>query len=1073
MLKDPDKDIVYVNKILGKQASIGFIPADQIIPWGIIVILSYIVTNGLFSLGMPCFLIVSFWLIVSWWLLTGTKPHQFIDKFRHPPGHEWCNGNLLFLSPLPELRPQPLRTRYKDSDVTVKLKPVIKQTQTGQKKRFMPFQNYQDLICLVNIQKDGRTVSGYLLNQGNQYQVVFGFLTQGLHNILYRDEISNAASALEEGLKDILPGEKMTFHTGCYSNDSDRQQQLTQLADNCHLKPISVLIRNEQKRIQELTLNGTRQVWNQIVFCTWTFNDKSGAKSNDFLSKIINGGCEALNSFMEWFTGNKRIYREQFYQQLLVKSFEEGYIRWELLLNTKIGLEIKPCSADELWQWIWQKFNATAAPPIPQLMQLLQTPSGYDLKIDKTSEKHACTVLIEGFKGRSSCPEHHGTDDSILLPGKRQKCAVLTMEEKPEAWINTREQLKWLWTIMSKTHVYDTEAVVEISAAPNTVVKDNLAKQAKQSKSARQRALTKGQGRDVGAEVKAEESFDAQKKLYKGAKAINAAVTFFVYRPTSEKLDLACMMLSNSFGSAKVLRERNIAWTIWLESLPITTSWLLHSSSLINERRLTFDTETTSGILPLTAARDLDQRGVEFLTQSGKPIYIDLIHNQTSRAIITGESGSGKSVLGWRFVLDALAANIPVVGMDISSGNGSTFETAVKLLGDKGAYYDITKGSSNLLETPDLRRFDKEDRAPRLEQWKEFIRKALTSISMGKINDPKLAQRVDSIILLTLKNFLNDPDIIERYNTAFEKGWKSPQWQEIPTLKDLLKFCTKEQLNLRNFGEIDRIAINQIVSKCNALLTSSLGKAIGRPSTFSPEPAIKFFALSGLSNEQDQYLMAINAHAACIRNALSHPRSLFVGDELSVLFKRNGFAEAVGELCAVGRKNGIGVLLLAQDIDSICDCSAGAQIMQNTVYRITGRLTANGAASWVKRLGYLPEIISQNSTEHFLPRSSELYSNWLIERSGRFWQCRYYPGEMVLATVANNQAEQKARERIMAQYPDTLRGQLLALKQFTEEYVKAIKDGQSLEKIGRKQPSSRKLAPTKTDNLIFQTGVTP
>ncbi|MEG5030590.1 hypothetical protein QUB36_26005 [Microcoleus sp. AT8-B1] len=387
--------------------------------------------------------------------------------------------------------------------------------------------------------------------------------------------------------------------------------------------------------------------------------------------------------------------------------------------------------------------------------------------------------------------------------------------------------------------------------------------------------------------------------------------------------------------------------------------------------------------------------------------------------------------------------------MDISAGSGSTFETAVKLLGDDGAYYDITSGSSNLLEIPDLRRFDREERSRRLDQWKEFIRKALTIISMGKVRDPKLAQRVDAILLLTLKKFLEDPDIIERYNTAFEKGWKSTAWQEMPTLKNLLKFCTKEQLNLQNFTDFDRIVINQITTQCNALLASPLGKAIGRPSTFSPEPAVKFFALSGLGNEQDQYLMAINAHAACIRNALSHPKSLFIGDELSILFKKDGFAEVVGELCAVGRKNGISVLLLAQDIDSICDCSAGTMIMQNMVYRITGRLTSNGATSWIKKLGYPAEIISQNATEAFLPRAADLYSNWLIEKGGRFWQSRYYPGEMILASVANNQAELIARARVMAQYPNTLKGQLLALKQFASEYVQAVKEGRSLANIGK------------------------
>ena len=32
-LRDPEKDFIRVNKILGKQASIGFIPANQILPW--------------------------------------------------------------------------------------------------------------------------------------------------------------------------------------------------------------------------------------------------------------------------------------------------------------------------------------------------------------------------------------------------------------------------------------------------------------------------------------------------------------------------------------------------------------------------------------------------------------------------------------------------------------------------------------------------------------------------------------------------------------------------------------------------------------------------------------------------------------------------------------------------------------------------------------------------------------------------------------------------------------------------------------------------------------------------------
>jgi hypothetical protein len=1069
MPRDPEKDFIRVNKILGKQASVGPIPANQIGPWCAIFVVSYILTNALFSLGLGWFFAVSFWLIVSWWLLTGNQPHHFTDKFRKPPGYEWCNGDSLYISPFSHSDRQHTLKQHKNSQpFQVKLKPKIVPNQKGGKSKFMPFQNETHICCLVEIKKEGREAAGILLNNGSQYQLIFGFNTKGLHNLLFQSEVSGFADSIEEGMKDIPNGEKITFCAGCYSDDSDRQKELTQLADNTHLKPISILVRNEQRRLQQMTQNGTRQVWEQIAFCSWTADAQAEQQSRDFLGKVIDGVKNLADSLLGSITGNTRLYKEQFYTKLFLKGFDEGFIRWELLLNTKMGLEIAPCNAADLWQWLWKRFNSGEAPPIPQILTLEETPSGFKLTETKTTPKHICTVLIEGEEGRSSCPEHRLSHNRVYLNGKGKECGVLTMYEPPTGWINTTQQLKWIWEVMSSSYVHDTEAWIEISAGNNFIINDNLARQAKQSKAASTRAITKGQGRDIGAEIKQEESFDAQRRLYKGAKALHCAVAFLVYRNDSLELNNACNVFSNSFGTAKVIRERNIAWDIWLQCLPITWNWLLHSGSLFSERRLTLDTETVAGILPLTIPRDIDKKGVEFVTDRGnKPIFIDLFYDQISRALITGESGSGKSVLGWRFAVEALANNIPVVGMDISSGGNSTFKTAIELLGEQGAYYDISAGSSNLVEPPDLRKFDKPERERRMESWKEFIRKAMVAIALGKVHNPHLAQRVDAIVLQMLDMFLRDPEIIARYNQAFEKGWQSPEWQQIPTLKDLLPFCSKERLNLKSFEELDKQAINQILSQGNALLASRLGKAIGRPSTFSPEPAVKFFALSGLSNEQDAYLMAINAHTACIRNALSHPRSLFIGDELSVLLRRDGFAQIVGELCATGRKDGISVLLLSQDPDTISQCATGSQIMQNMVYRITGRITANGVASFQRHLGYDPNIISRNATEAFLPRAADLYSCWLIERGGRFWRTRFYPGEMMLASIANNQNEREARDRIMAKYPPTLKGQLQGLKHFTQEYILAVKEGKGFSHIGQESNSNEpKPLKTQTNNPL-------
>ncbi|MGL4619108.1 MAG: hypothetical protein ACRCZS_08625 [Chroococcidiopsis sp.] len=122
--------------------------------------------------------------------------------------------------------------------------------------------------------------------------------------------------------------------------------------------------------------------------------------------------------------------------------------------------------------------------------------------------------------------------------------------------------------------------------------------------------------------------------------------------------------------------------------------------------------------------------------------------------------------------------------------------------------------------------------------------------------------------------------------------------------------------------------------------------------------------------------------------------------------------------------------------------------MQNLNYRLTGCITSAAALSFQKLLGYDPAIISQNATESFLPRRSDLFSYWLIEKDGRFWKTRFYPGEMMLASVANNQDEQMARNRVMAKYPDTALGRLQGLAEFTQAYIPALKEGTGLKQIG-------------------------
>lgn len=100
MSVDPDKEVVKVNKILGKQAGFGPVPANQILPWFAMIIISYFIFDGLLGWGIPKVAVISFWLILSWWFVTGKDPDKFINRFRKPKGRNWATGGALYVSPL-------------------------------------------------------------------------------------------------------------------------------------------------------------------------------------------------------------------------------------------------------------------------------------------------------------------------------------------------------------------------------------------------------------------------------------------------------------------------------------------------------------------------------------------------------------------------------------------------------------------------------------------------------------------------------------------------------------------------------------------------------------------------------------------------------------------------------------------------------------------------------------------------------------------------------------------------------------------------------------------------------------
>ncbi len=97
MSQEPDKEFRPVNQILGAQPSLGPIPADQVLPWTLIALVSYFIINGIFGgffkdefqkwLWM---LLITGWGMATWWILTGGRSWRFLSKFIGVP--TWTRG---------------------------------------------------------------------------------------------------------------------------------------------------------------------------------------------------------------------------------------------------------------------------------------------------------------------------------------------------------------------------------------------------------------------------------------------------------------------------------------------------------------------------------------------------------------------------------------------------------------------------------------------------------------------------------------------------------------------------------------------------------------------------------------------------------------------------------------------------------------------------------------------------------------------------------------------------------------------------------------------------------------------
>ena len=200
----------------------------------------------------------------------------------------------------------------------------------------------------------------------------------------------------------------------------------------------------------------------------------------------------------------------------------------------------------------------------------------------------------------------------------------------------------------------------------------------------------------------------------------------------------------------------------------------------------------------------------------------------------------------------ALGREFPVVMLDFPKEEGSsTFSNYAHSMEERGAYFDISKQCNNLFEIPDLCKLPPETQTERIKDYKDFLLSALLTMIVGNSNDRLLNQTIRSLLVRFLNFYFTDKDILWRYYQAIDAGFTSPEWQNIPTLKDFLAICIPENLGLKSAqGDIKR-ALQQIQLSLKLRLESRVGKAIASPSSFRTDAQLLVFALQNLSNDDD------------------------------------------------------------------------------------------------------------------------------------------------------------------------------------------------------------------------------
>jgi hypothetical protein len=879
-------------------------------------------------------------------------------------------------------------------------------------EKVVPIENEFDLICHIEFNADGRKFGGYLLKWGdNKYRTIFGFDCDGIHPNLPNVQINSIYDAASDGFKDLPEGELLTIHAKSFVDDSDRRDYLTKLTKGTQNKVLKYIATSELKRLEVLSEKGLRKNKSLRMFATFTYDPDADVK-DDRVEKVTKGLLKTLGNF----SGAEKIRKSQEFFGFLEASFN-AFLLWEQIFVNKMGLTVRPLQAEDLWKDLWDRVNSKPCIPVPQKLIFDRE----SIKEEINSKVHALSLLINS---EESLP----IADYRWIRVKKRFTAVMAMLDQPDAWDDERACMNYYWEKLSEDLVNDVEIITQLSKVDQTQVRHQLKDVTKEQIFRAGKAAEEG---DVGvaATMDLQEAIEARAALHRGDVALSVATIFLVHRESIDKLDRACNYLESLFlYPANLHREYTYLWKTWAQTFPIAWTPLL---KFPYNRQGRIFSEYVLGTVPLTQVGTIDKKGIEFISHDGGvPIKLDLINSQRHMLLLATQR-SGKSVVMASMINDFLLNHIPVSIIDYPpTDDASTFKDYTHLLG--GAYFDVGKEAANIFELPNIEHLSPEQQKSRRLDYEDFLLEILYSMVMGTTtqNSSVNGDIARSILALVMDKFFKDYEIKKLYREARSTGIGSPAWEKYPTLVNFVEFCSPERIAMKQSPEQIE-TLNFVVTKLRYWLSSRVGKALSRPSTFAADSQLFVVAMRGVNNHEDAAILSMCAFGTILRRAFSNPKSMVLIDEAAILLQFPALANQVGKLCANGGKAGITVILAAQEPGSIKKCADGDRILGNCGIKLVGRVQPEVRDAF-REILYIPEdILSPTMTDSFSPNKAWGYSNWLLLDGRSFTRVRAYASAGTLAAVVNNTHEVARRKELIA----AAENPILGLHQYASELL--------------------------------------